>query len=78
MDFIASDSDTYEEAVRGQFHDKVRQYLSRLSNRQVNILNLLIDGYKPNEIRRILDISAKEYADNMQIMRSYENVKILF
>lgn len=78
MDFITSDSDTYEEAVRGRFSDRVEQYLSGLSNRQVNILNLLMDGYRPDEIRRILDISAKEYTDNLQIMRSYENVKILF
>ena len=53
-------------------------YISKLSNQQVNILNLLIDGYKPFEVRRILELSKKEYADNMQIMRSYENVKVLF
>jgi len=82
LDFIPSDFDTFEEASgkweNGMYHDKVQQYLSRLSNKQVNILNLLIDGYKPNEIRQMLGISPKEYADNLQIMRSYENVKILF
>ena len=30
------------------------------------------------EIRQMLDISEKEYTENMQFMRSYENVKILF
>lgn len=54
------------------------QYISRLSNLQVSILNLLIDGYKPIEIREILEISSKQYEDNLHIMRSYENVKILF
>lgn len=82
LDFIASDFDTFEEASRaqenGQYCDSVRQYISKLSNRQVNILNLLIDGYKPNEIREVLEISANDYADDMQFMRSYENVKILF
>ena len=82
LDCIASDFDTYEEASKrqenGQYQDRVQQYISRLSNQQVNILNLLIDGYKPFEIRRILEISPREYADNMQIMRCYENVKILF
>ena len=53
-------------------------YISKLSNRQVSILNLLVDGYKPNEIREALEISSREYADDMQIMRSYENIKILF
>lgn len=82
LDFMASDFDTFEEAAKiqenGQYHDRVQQYISKLSNQQVNILNLLIDGYKPNEIRRILEISSKEYADSLQAMRSYEKVKILF
>lgn len=82
LELIPSDFDAFEEVTKrqgsGQYQDKVKQYISKLSNRQVNILNLLIDGYKPGEIRQILDISAKEYSDDMQIMRSYENVKILF
>ncbi|MCX4379430.1 MAG: hypothetical protein OSJ61_25250 [Lachnospiraceae bacterium] len=83
LDCIPSDFDTFEEASKrqenGQYSSsKVQQYISRLSNQKVNILNLLIDGYKPFEIRRILLLSSKEYANNMQIMRSYENVKVLF
>ncbi len=82
LDCIASDFDTFEEASKrqenGEYCNRVQQYISKLSNQQVNILNLLIDGYKPFEIRRILELSPKEYADNMQIMRCYENVKVLF
>lgn len=82
LDFLPSDFDTFDEVVKmqesGQYQDKVQMYIARLSNRQVSILNLLIDGYKPNEIRRILEISPKEYSDDMQIMKCYENVKILF
>ncbi len=82
LDCLASDFDTFEEASKrqenGQYQDRVQQYISRLSNQQVNILNLLIDGYKPFEIRRILEISKNEYVDNLSIMRSYENVKVLF
>ena len=81
LDFIASDFDTFEEVAKrqenGQYQDKIQQYISKLSNIQVSILNLLVDGYKPNEIQKIMEISATEYADNMQFMRSYENVKIL-
>ncbi len=79
---IADSFDTFEEVSRrqgnGQYRDKIQQYISRLSNQQVNILNLLIDGYRPGEIQRILEISPTEYADNMQTMRSYENIKVLF
>ena len=82
LDFIPSDFDTFEEAVKetdgGGHRDKVRQYIARLSNQQVNMLNLLIDGYKPNEIQRMLEMSPKGYAENLYTMRSYENVKILF
>lgn len=82
LDFIPSDFDTFEEAVKEtdgvQYHDRIRQYIARLSNQQIAILNLLMDGYKPNEIHRILEISPKRYAENLKAMRSYENVKILF
>lgn len=83
LDCIPSDFDTFEEASKrqenGQYgSSKVQQYISKLSNQQVNILNLLIDGYKPFEVRRILEMSPKEYKNNMQIMRCYENVKVLF
>lgn len=79
---IADDFDTFEEATKGQesgkYQDKVQQYISKLSTRQINILNFLIDGYVSCEIRAMLEISANDYAVDMQFMRSYENVKILF
>lgn len=82
LEIIPSDLDTFEEVIKAQdteqYQDKVQLYISKLSNQQVNILNLLIDGYQPNEIRKILEISSKEYANNLQSMRSYENIKILF
>lgn len=82
LEFIPSDFDTFEEVTKRnddqKYQDKVKRYISRLSDRQVNILNLLVDGYKPTEILLELQISAREYADNMQIIKSYENVKILF
>lgn len=82
LDCVVSDFDTFEEVIKKQgkeqFTDKVQRYISRLSSRQINILNLLINGYKPIDIRNTLNISAKEYTDNLQIMRAYENVKILF
>lgn len=82
LDFIPSDFDTFEEVIKaqenGQYQDKVQMYMSKLSNRQVNILNLLVDGYKPNEVRQILEISPREYADDMQGIKAYERIKILF
>ncbi len=82
LEFIPSDFDTFNEVMKrqkkGQYQDKAQQYISRLSSLQVDIINLLIDGYKPNEIQRITGMPQKEYSKNLKIMRSYENVKILF
>lgn len=82
IDFIASDFDTFDEVIKRQgnkqYQDKIQSYISRLSNRQINILNYLVDGYKPIEIQRIFCISSTEYSDDLKIMRSYENIKILF
>lgn len=82
LDILPSDFDTFEEVIRQQdneqFTDRVQQYISRLSRQQINILNLLIDGYKPIEIRKILQMDIKEYTDNVEIMRAFENVKYLF
>ncbi|MDE6740400.1 MAG: hypothetical protein K2K07_15055, partial [Lachnospiraceae bacterium] len=79
---IPSDFDTFEEVAkrqeRNRYCDKVQRYISKLSNRQISILNLLVDGYKDNEIQRILEISSTEFWEDLKIMRSYENVKILF
>ena len=82
LDCVASDFDTFEEVVRRQekeqFQDKVKKYVSRLSKQQIKILDMLVEGYKSNEIRQTLKISSTEYAENLRIMRSYENVKVLF
>lgn len=82
LNVLPSDFDTFEEVIKRQdneqFEDRVQKYISRLSAQQINILNLLIDGYKPIEIRKILQMDIKEYTDNVQIMRAFENVKYLF
>ncbi len=82
LDYVKSDFDTFEEAMKQednqQYTEKVQKYISRLSSQQSKILNLLTEGYKPLEIRIILGISPKEYADNIHGIRAYENVKFLF
>ena len=68
-----------EERQRSyQYEDKTKIYISRLSMEQVNILNLLIDGYDQSEIVKKLNMPDRRYRENMQIMRSYENIKVLF
>lgn len=81
LDLIESDFDTFEEVMKTnnqQFEDKAQLYILKLSNEQKDILNLLMNGYKPKDIQQMLNISSNEYAENLKIMRSFENVKILF
>lgn len=82
IDIIPSDFDTFEEVMKvqdkEQFQKKVKKYIASLSSRQVNILNLLIDGYEAKDIQKILEIPEKEYTSHLKDMRSYEKVKSLF
>lgn len=82
LDYIPSDFDTFDEVLkrqkRGEFSEKIQQYTAKLSKKQVDILNILMDGYVVKEIQQILGISEKEYADNLHVMKCYENIKILF
>lgn len=82
MEVVPSDFDTFDEVMKrqgkGRYQNRVQQYISKLSRQQVNILNLLMDGYEPHEVREILELSERDYTNNMQIIRSYENIKILF
>ncbi len=68
MDFIPSDFDTFEEVTKRQETDSTgTRYNSMFPNYphvRLNILNLLIDGYKPNEIRQIGNIT-KKYEDKL-------------
>ena len=80
-ELIPSDFDVFEEVMENQTgvhnQDKIQKYISRLSRQQIDMLNLLIDGYRPAEIRQMLEITPVEYSDSLKVLRSYENVKCL-
>jgi len=56
---------------------KLERYLARLSRRQKEVLELLSYCYKAAEIQRMLHITQGQYADMLDGIRSYENIKIL-
>lgn len=56
---------------------KMDKYLNKLSKKQRQVAVYLSEGYKPPEIREILHITEKEYADCIKGMQSYEYIKIL-
>mgnify|MGYP005801661825 FL=1 len=79
QDLLVSDFDIEkevfgEEAAEG---GRLEAYLSRLSDLQRGIVELLAAGYKAGEIQRKLQITGRKYHDCMQAIQSYENVRIL-
>lgn len=56
---------------------KLEKYLNKLSKCQRKILELSAASYDAGEIQKMLDITQKEYTDNMMAVHSYENIKIL-
>ena len=80
-DVIAANFDL-EKEVLNQSNipkgDKMEKYLKRLSNHQQRIVELLLDGFTPFEIREKLHITEKEYSDHMRLIKAYDNISILF
>lgn len=58
--------------------DKIEMYKSNLSYKQQKAVDLICDGYTQDEIIEELNITEREYKDNiLGTMRLYENVKVL-
>ncbi len=57
---------------------KVLSYLANLSRRQRRVAELLADSYGAGEIRDILHLTKKEYADAVSGICAYENISLLF
>ncbi len=79
-DMIADDAcmerELLEEAEE-EYSQKMLLYLGRLSKLQKEVLRLNIAGYLPEEIRRELHISEKEYTDCHAAIHSYRNISVL-
>lgn len=71
------EKELFEENEEG-YSKRMLLYLSKLSSLQKEVLRLNIAGYQPNEIRKELHISEKQYADCYTAIHSYRNVSVLF
>lgn len=77
---IADDFDIEKEVFgeREEYSGKILHYLSRLSCLQKEVLNLNMAGYLPNEIRKELHLTEKQYSDCYTAIHSYKNISVLF
>ena len=78
-DMIADKTTVEDELFRDEEYSmKMVNYLASLSELQRKILKLIIADYLPDEIREILHINQKQYADCNAAIHAYRNVSILF
>lgn len=61
-----------------EYSKRTLSYLGRLSGVQREMLRLDMAGYQPDEIRKELHMSKKQYADCYASIHSYRNVSVLF
>lgn len=80
-DMLVDDFDLEKEVLKEyeeEYSSKMLLYLNRLSNIQREVLRLNTIGYLPAEIKEVLHISEKQYADCNNAIHSYRNISVLF
>ena len=77
IDDFDMEKEFFEKREEG-YSKRMRMYLNRLSSVQKEVLELVTDGYRPDEIREELQINEKQYADCCAAIHSYRNVSVLF
>ena len=79
LEIISNDmKNDMEDQVTGlKYSDRVGKFLDNLSRRNRKVAMYIMIGYDPKDIRRILNISEREYNQAILEFRSYENICIL-
>lgn len=76
-DFVMDDALSEIMGYKEEYSPEMKEYLGKLSKIQVNVLELIADNYTPEEIKTILHIDSKLYADCIAAIRSYKNIKCI-
>ena len=66
------------ESEIAQHDEHIKQYLSGLSRIQRRIVNLKMNFFSGEEIKKILELTDREYCNHCRELRSYEKICILF
>lgn len=67
---------TFFEDNGERYSEKMLIYISKLSSLQKEVVKLIVAGYKPDEITKILHISKKKYMDCIAALGSCRNTSI--
>lgn len=76
-DFVMDDALSEIMGYKEEYSPEMKKYLGKLSKIQVNVLKLIADNYTSEEIKTILHIDSKLYADCIAAIRSYKNIKCI-
>ncbi len=79
-DMLPSDFNI-EKEVFGELEclsENVMEFLESLSEVQKKITRLIMKGYAPNDIQKILSITEKQYKDCWSVITSYDKKRILY
>lgn len=71
---IASDFNIEDESNIYGSDEKVENFLSQLSNKQSQMLTLLMEGYKPDEVKDVLALKDREYSKEMAAIKANKNL----
>lgn len=79
LEIVSNDlkSDIDDQVAGLKYSDRVSKFLNNLSRRNRKIAMYIMIGYDSKDIRRILNISEREYNQAINEFRLYENVCIL-
>ena len=71
---VQSDFDLENEI--GLNDEKVNTFLSKVNSIERNIITLLMQGYYASEIKKILDISEKEYSESIKSIKQNKHMSL--
>lgn len=75
--YLSTDSMLFDNG-KYKYGVKYTKYLESLSKLQRDVLELLVDGYMPKEIKEILHITNKQYKDCQDGITSYSKTQLLY
>lgn len=75
--YLNTDSMIFDSG-KYKYGAKYIKYLESLSKLQRDVLELLVDGYLPKEIKEILHITNKQYKDCRDGITSYSKTQLLY
>lgn len=77
LERISISSTLEDEFFKPDLKEKTKEYLNNLSDEQLEVANLFMEGYHANDIKDILHITQTEFNNRMNGMKSYRNISIL-